>query len=263
MDAALEIAGLWAAFTASHVGLSSLRVRPKLVGALGEVAFLGLYSVVALAIFVPLMWLYFTHKHDGPALWLLPRGPLLSWTLYLAMAVALVLLVASFVNPSPAGMAPNASSTPRGVHWITRHPLVMAFVVFALAHLLPNGFASDVAFFGGFAAFALIAAAHQDSRKRVAGPAGYARVRRRDAVPPVHGLARRCRACASCRRSRSAPASPWRSRSASSTRPGSAGIPELGLSPPAPSSRSRPGSLSGRRAGCRPAASRSAARARA
>ncbi len=174
MDAALEIAGLWAAFTASHVGLSSLRVRPKLVGALGEVAFLGLYSVVALAIFVPLMWLYFTHKHEGPALWLLPRGPLLSWTLYLAMAVALVLLVASFVNPSPAGMAPNASSTPRGVHWITRHPLVMAFVVFALAHLLPNGFASDVAFFGGFAAFALIAAAHQDSRKRVAGPAGYA-----------------------------------------------------------------------------------------
>ena len=173
MYAALEIAALWAAFTASHVGLSSLRVRPKLVGALGEVAFLGLYSVVALAIFVPLMWLYFTHKHEGPALWLLPRGALLSWTLYVAMAVALVLLVASFVNPSPAGMAPNTSSTPRGVHWITRHPLVMAFVVFALAHLLPNGFASDVAFFGGFAAFAVVAAAHQDSRKRVAGPAGY------------------------------------------------------------------------------------------
>jgi uncharacterized membrane protein len=173
MDVALEIALLWAAFTASHVGLSSLRVRPRLVGAIGELAFLGLYSVIALAIFVPLMWLFFTHKHEGPALWLLPRGPLLSWTLYLAMVVALVLLVASFVNPSPAGMAPT-SATPRGVHWLTRHPLVMAFVVFSLAHLLPNGFASDVAFFGGFAAFALLAAAHQDHRKRIAGPAGYA-----------------------------------------------------------------------------------------
>lgn len=172
MDTALQIALLWAAFTASHVGLSSLRVRPKLVGTLGEVAFLGLYSLIALAIFVPLMWLYFSHKHEGPALWVLPRGPLLSWTLYLTMGIAFVLLVASFVNPSPASMAPS-SSTPRGVHWITRHPLVMAFVVFALAHLLPNGFASDVAFFGGFAAFALIAAAHQDRRKLVAGPAGY------------------------------------------------------------------------------------------
>ena len=173
MDTALEIALLWAAFTATHVGLSSLRVRPRLAGALGETAFAGLYSVIALAIFVPLVWLYFTHKHEGPALWLLPRGPVLSWTLYLAMGVALVLFVASFVNPSPAGMAPS-STTPRGVHWITRHPLVMSFVVFALVHLLPNGFASDVAFFGGFAAFALIGAAHQDSRKRVAGPPGYA-----------------------------------------------------------------------------------------
>jgi uncharacterized membrane protein len=174
MDAALEIAFLWVAFTATHVGLSSLRVRPRLAGAIGEVAFLGLYSVIALAIFVPLIWLYFGHKHEGPALWILPRGPLLSWTLYLAMVVALVLLVAAFMNPPPSGMAPNPSPTPRGVHWITRHPLVMAFVVFALAHLLPNGFASDVAFFGGFAAFALIAAAHQDSRKRIAGPPGYA-----------------------------------------------------------------------------------------
>ena len=103
MDVALEIALLWAAFTASHVGLSSLRVRPRLVGAIGELAFLGLYSVVALAIFVPLMWLYFTHKHEGPALWMLPRGPLLSWTLYLAMVVALVLLVASFVNRARPG----------------------------------------------------------------------------------------------------------------------------------------------------------------
>src|SRR5262245_3815742 len=174
MDAALGIALLWAAFTVTHVGLSSLRVRPRVVGATGEVGFLGLYSVIALAIFVPLIWLYFTHKHEGPMLWAFPRGPLLTGILYVAMGVALVLLVSAFLNPPPSGMAPNASPTPRGVHWITRHPLVMAFVVFALAHLLPNGFASDVAFFGGFAVFALLAAAHQDARKRIAGPPGYA-----------------------------------------------------------------------------------------
>jgi uncharacterized membrane protein len=51
--------------------------------------------------------------------------------------------------------------------------MVMAFVVFALTHLLPNGSSADVAFFGGFAAFALIGAAHQDQRKLVTGPAGY------------------------------------------------------------------------------------------
>ena len=172
MDPALGIVLLWAAFTATHIGMSSASLRPRLVGALGQLGFLALYSIVALAIFVPLVRLYFANKHAGPALWMLPRGPVLTATMYVAMGVAFVLLVASFLRPSPAGMAP-AESTPRGVHLLTRHPMVMGVVVFALAHLLPNGFASDVAFFGGFAAFALITVAHQDRRKLASGPAGY------------------------------------------------------------------------------------------
>lgn len=144
-----------------------------MAGAVGEGAFAALYSMIALAIFVPMVWLYFTHKHAGPALWLLRRGPLLTWTVYGGMGLALVLFVSSFVQPSPAGMAP-ASVTPRGVQHITRHPLVMSFALFALVHLLPNGWASDVAFFGGFVVFALVGAAHQDRRKLATGkPAGY------------------------------------------------------------------------------------------
>jgi uncharacterized membrane protein len=173
MDPALAIALLWLGFTATHVGLSSARVRPRLVGAIGRVPFLALYSAIALAIFVPLIRLYFASKHAGAALWVLPRGPLLTALVYAGMGVAFVLLASSFLQPSPAGLAP-ASVTPNGVQRITRHPLVMAFVTFALVHLLPNGWAADVAFFGGFAAFALIAAAHQDRRKIAAGPAGYA-----------------------------------------------------------------------------------------
>jgi uncharacterized membrane protein len=172
MEPALGIALLWLAFTATHVGMSSAALRPRLVSPLGQVGFLAVYSVVALAIFVPLVWLYAVNKHAGPLLWALPRGPVLTWIVYVGMALAFVLLVASFLRPSPAGMAP-AETTPRGVHLVTRHPMVMAFVVFALVHLLPNGYASDVAFFGGFAAFALVTAAHQDQRKLATGPAGY------------------------------------------------------------------------------------------
>ncbi len=172
MDPALGIVLLWLAFTVTHVGLSSLRLRPRLVGALGQTGFLALYSVVALAIFVPLIRLYFTSKHAGEMLWYLPRGPLFSAVVYAGMALAFILLVASFVQPSPAGMAP-AAMTPRGVQKLTRHPMVMAFAVFSLVHLLPNGSVADVAFFAGFAAFALIGAAHQDQRKLVTGPAGY------------------------------------------------------------------------------------------
>jgi uncharacterized membrane protein len=175
MDPVLGIALLWLAFTATHVGLSSVRVRARLVGAVGEPAFLGLYSVIALAIFVPMIWLYFARKHAGDLVWALPRGPALTWAVYFGMAIAFVLLASSFLQPSPAGMAPGASLTPRGVQRITRHPLVMSFALFGLVHLLPNGWAADVAFFGGFALFALVGAAHQDRRKVATGvPAGYA-----------------------------------------------------------------------------------------
>jgi len=172
MDPALGVSLLWAAFTATHLGLSSLRLRPRLSGALGEIGFLGLYSVVALAIFVPLIWLYFTSKHAGALLWSLPRGPLLTWVVYLGMGFAFILLVSSFLRASPGGVVPG-DPTPRGVYRITRHPMVMAFVVFALVHLLPNGSSADVAFFGGFALFALVGAAHQDQRKLAVGPPGY------------------------------------------------------------------------------------------
>ena len=186
MDPVLGIVLLWLAFTLTHMGLSSSRMRPRLVGALGETGFLGLYSVIALAIFVPMVWLYFTSKHAGAPLWLLPRGPVLSWTVYLLMGVAFVLFVSSFLQPSPAGMAP-ASLTPHGVQRITRHPLVMSFLVFGLAHMLPNGWAADVAFFGGFAVFAVLGARHQDQRKIANGPAGYAEFVKQTPFVPFTG----------------------------------------------------------------------------
>lgn len=172
MDPVLGIALLWIAFTATHLGMSSLRLRPRLVGALGEGGFLAAYSIIALAIFIPLIWLYFTSKHAGEMLWYVPRGPLFSGVVYAGMAIAFVLLVSSFLRPSPGGVVPG-DTTPRGVYRLTRHPMVMAFVVFALVHLLPNGSTADVAFFGGFALFALVGAAHQDQRKLATGPAGY------------------------------------------------------------------------------------------
>jgi uncharacterized membrane protein len=173
MSAAGGVLALWLALALTHIGLSSRRVRPRLVAKLGAAPFLGVYSLVAIAIFVPLLRLYFMSKHEGVLLWSLPRGPLLTWTVYVGMGVAFVLLVSSLLRPSPAAVVPGAL-TPHGVYRITRHPLVMSFVVFALVHLLPNGFAADAAFFGGFAAFALAAAAHQDRRKLEFGPPGYA-----------------------------------------------------------------------------------------
>ena len=172
MSPALEILLLWLAFSATHIGLSSQRVRPRLVGLLGELPFQGLYSLVALALFIPLVGSYFESKHAGPWLWELPESIVLSGVINLGMVVACVLLVTALVRRSPAALAPGAAEV-QGIFHITRHPMVMATVIFGLLHLAPNGAASDVAFFGGFVGFGLLGAWHQDRRKLASGGEAY------------------------------------------------------------------------------------------
>jgi uncharacterized membrane protein len=175
MSPTLTIVLLWLAFAVSHIALSSLRVRPRVVRALGERGFAGAYSLIALATFVPLVWVYFGNKHSGPMLWFVPMTPPLEALVTLVMGVAVVILVAGIVTPSPASVVTPAGKPIeiKGVHFITRHAVFMAAGLFGLVHLIPNGFASDIAFFAGFPIFALIGGLHQDQRKLMTDPGRY------------------------------------------------------------------------------------------
>jgi uncharacterized membrane protein len=165
MSPTTSIVLLWIAFTATHLGLASVRVEPKLRAKLGDVAFLGLYSVVALALFVPLITIYFGNRHAGPWLWVVTVGPALRVLLYLGMTLGLILAVGSLLRPSPASLLPNAPADARGVYRVTRHPLVLGLALIWALHLIPNASTADVAFFGGFLLFSLAGAWHQDARK--------------------------------------------------------------------------------------------------
>ena len=84
------------------------------------------------------------------------------------MGVAFVLAVAGLVSPSPPSMTAGegaAQQPPAGFHLITRHALFMGFGIFGAVHLVPNGYATDVAFFAGFPLFVLLGSMHQDRRK--------------------------------------------------------------------------------------------------
>ena len=173
MSIASEIALLWAAFAATHLGLASVRVEPRLRAKLGDAAFLGLYSVVALAIFIPLATVYLRNRHAGEWLWAIEVGPPLRAALYVLMTVALVLSVGALVKPSPAAVAPGKADV-AGVYRITRHPLVLGLALLFGLHLVPNASSADVAFFGGFVLFSVAGALHQDARKLHAPPPGFA-----------------------------------------------------------------------------------------
>jgi uncharacterized membrane protein len=166
MDATVWIA-LWAfSFLASHLIISSSAVRPRLMGAVGAQPYRGIYSIVAAATLGPLIYEFAHNKHAGPLLWDLRADGPIRWLAWILMLAAFILFVGGFINPNPGGMAPSSGgSEPRGILKITRHPSFVAFGLFGIAHMLMNGWAGDVIFFGVFPALGIIGGMHQDQRK--------------------------------------------------------------------------------------------------
>src|SRR5258708_7504429 len=166
MDATVWIA-LWAfSFLASHLIISSSAVRARLIGAVGEQPYRGIYSLVAAGTLGPLIYEFARNKHAGPLLWYLRTDAPIRWLAWILMLAAFILFVGSFINPNPAGMgAPGNRTEPHGILKITRHPSFVAFSLFGIAHILMNGWAGDVIFFGMFPALGIIGGMHQDQRK--------------------------------------------------------------------------------------------------
>lgn len=165
MDPVLMIA-LWAAlFVGSHMLISSDAIRPALLKRIGEQPYRGLYSLVAFATFVPLLMAFGYHKHAGPMLWYLRDVEPIRWLTWLMMLVAFMFFVGSFVNPNPGAIGAPSERSVGGILKITRHPNFVALASFAFAHMLMNGWAGDLFFFGSIATLAIVGGRHQDRRK--------------------------------------------------------------------------------------------------
>jgi uncharacterized membrane protein len=174
----LRAIAMWALlFLGTHLLLSSRAVRPRLTSTFGEDRYPGVYSIVALATFIPLCLAFARHKHSGALLWNLREVAPIRWLVWLLMLLAFIIFVASFITPNPGSMGAQGesknASVARGVLKISRHPGFVAFSMFGLAHILMNGFVGDVFFFGTFPALSIIGGMHQDSRKEAQLGASY------------------------------------------------------------------------------------------
>ena len=141
-------------------------IRPILVQVLGPRWFGLAYGAMSLG---ALTWLIIA---AGQA----PFVPLWSWAPW-QNSVALILMGLSCIvfslglgrpNPFSFGSAQNHLFDPKrpGIVRLTRHPLLMALALWALAHLIPNGDLAHVILFGVFAGFASLGGRLIDRRKR-------------------------------------------------------------------------------------------------
>ena len=181
----------WVLFGGAHTLLSSAGWRSKLVAGLGARGFQAVYSVIALATFVPLCVYYAAHKHVGPQLWLtlVPYLPARDLNVGL-MLLAFILFVCGVVARPPSSLLARGTPQAYGVTRISRHPVFASFFLLGLAHCLLNGALSDVVFFGGLAAYARLGAWHQDVRK-TGEVAGYEEFRLSTSFLPFAAIAGR------------------------------------------------------------------------
>lgn len=166
MPAWLSILFWWSAFALTHIVLASARLRPQLVQLMGLPLFVVFYSAVAFGTFIPLVSVYLDHRHAGPLLWNLGGVPGIHPAMLLLSGLFFAATIAGLLQPSPLGNTPGARPHAYGLTRITRHPAFMALGLWGLSHTLLNSYLTDVLFFGGFFAFALLGCWHQDQRKR-------------------------------------------------------------------------------------------------
>ncbi len=156
-------------FVGGHFLFSSHAPRRRLVDLLSEQGFLLAYSIFAGLT----LWWMVTAFSDAPfePLWNPPAA--LAWGPIAIMPVALFLAVAGLTTPNPTlvGGERFVDGGPEdpapGILRITRHPFLWGVALWAFSHLLVNGDAAAMIFFGGFLILALGGMWHIDQKREL------------------------------------------------------------------------------------------------
>jgi len=127
-------------FLAVHsVSIVSDRWRNRMAQRLGELAWMGLYSLVAFLGLILIVHGYGIARLDPVVLYAPP-----TWLRQLAAVLMLPVFPLLF-----------AAYLPGRIRTATRHPMLAATKLWATAHLLANGALADLLLFGGFLAWAI------------------------------------------------------------------------------------------------------------
>ncbi len=160
------VAAWAAAFVGTHLAMSHPLHRAMVAG-LGARGFTLVYSAVSLLTFVMMVRAYKAVPAQAP-LW---TAPIAVWAIAaIVMWLASVLLAGSLrKNPAMLGMSgghePVAIGAPCGVFRITRHPMMWAFALWAIVHIVVIARLADITIAVAILSLALIGAAGQDRKK--------------------------------------------------------------------------------------------------
>ena len=173
------------AFLAAHLIPASRSLRARLIVLMGRKAYLTVYSILSLVL---LGWLIVAaQRADNVWLWDPARW---QWHVpFIAMPIATFLLVAGLLSANPLSISLRGGTEPGPITAVTRHPVLWGFLIWATAHIPPNGTGIALLLFGAMALFSLLGFVLLDhkARKRL-GPERWQELAAATSVLPFAAL---------------------------------------------------------------------------
>jgi uncharacterized membrane protein len=152
-------------FVGIHLVVSGTGLRQRLVDKLGELPYMGLFSVLSL---VGIVWLcssYATLASEND-LW---HPDAVKSPVHLLMLLAFLFVVIGLTTPSPTAAGGEAlldqDEPAKGILRVTRHPFLWGVVVWAFSHLLISGDVASLIFFGAFLVLGLAGPPSIDAKR--------------------------------------------------------------------------------------------------
>lgn len=154
-----------AVFFATHSIPAIRPLRTTCVSAIGERVYLFVYSLISIA---AIAWMV-SAAIAAPYLELWPMTVGTMWGTAVVMLPATVFLVFGLTTPNPLSIPVRKEAfdpEQPGILAISRHPVLVSFVLWATAHLLSNGSLSALILFGFAALFSVGGMFILDARRR-------------------------------------------------------------------------------------------------
>lgn len=183
-----ELATASALFVGAHFLLSSMPVRNRLIGWIEQRGYPALYSVIALALFVWMVWSF----RLAPYLFVWGSPEWTRMVVFAVMPVAAMLIAAGYLTPNPSAVLGDyvlkRDDPAPGIFKITRHPVMLGIALWAAAHLLANGNIASILLFGSLLILALGGIAHIEARRRASGDPAWQRLTAVTSIVPFGAI---------------------------------------------------------------------------
>lgn len=157
-------------FLALHLLIAGTRGRDIIVGAIGERAYLGLFSLASIAAIVWLAMTYRIAVASEANVQLFDLGSGVDNLAIPVLLVAFLLGVPGLLMPSPTSVgqihALAKEGTVRGILRVTRHPFLWGVALWSAFHLSATGDTASVILFGTFLVLSVLGTFSIDLKRR-------------------------------------------------------------------------------------------------